>query len=322
MKLTSFLKDNITEKDMLIKFLEYIPYASFIAIYKTDIQLFIQVLGSKEKGFDLTYIKTPNQLKVKKNNRPIIFLPQFRQELLRKYKFLSPNQLMSLIWKMVTVGKSDKLIRDEAYLQKWLNFPIDNAGLFNWNNFNKDKQLKVVSNLKINGLSEGYVSREQIRSVYIKSYMELWGFYFIKYLVKKYELKTKKKILSFLDDSIRNELNLKQKLSLEKDQQKLLDYKLEYSISDEEIINMFNNARKWERIPMKMTWYFKVKKQYEPDSTNMAQLYEDEYQVKMDWIKFEWNDRYLMEHEIKKYLMKDTEDKFEYLAIMENINEK
>ncbi len=320
MKLTTFLEENITEPDMLDKFVEYIPDASLIAIHYTDTQLFIQILGSKERWFDLTYIKTPNQLKVKKNNRPIIFLPNFKNDLLRKYKFLSPWQLMGLIWKMVTVWKSEKLVRDEAYLQRWLNFPLDNVGSFSWHNFNKkDKKIKIVSNIKFNWLDEWYVTREQMKDVYVQSYMDLWFFYFIKYIVKKYKLTSKKKIMEYLEWWLDNKIDFKDKIAYEKEQKRLVDFKNSNNISDESLIDMFISVKNSDRIPMKMSWLFKVKKQYEPDSTNMAQLYEDEYQVKMEGIKFDWNDRYLMQHDIRKYIMKDNEDKFEYLAIMENI---
>jgi len=319
MKITSFLKANITEPAMLEKFAEYLPHASLVAIHYTDVQLFIQILGSKDKGFDLTYIKTPNQLKVKKNNRPIIFLPNFKAELLRKYKTLSPWQLMSLIWKMVTVWKSEKLVRDEAYLQRWLNFPLDNVGSFRWHNFNRNKKIKIVSNIKFNWLEEGYVSRDQMKNIYIQAYMNLWSFYFIKYLVKKYKLTSKKKIIEYLSWWLDNKIDYKERISYEKEQERLVQFKEENNMTDESLIDMFIKAKWTDRIPMKMTWYFKVKKQYEPDSTNMAQLYEDEYQVKMEWIKFDWNDKYLMQHDIRKFLMRENEDKFEYLAIMENM---
>ena len=317
MRLTNFLVDNITEKDYLLKLKDYGTKANFMAIFVTEKQIFIQMLGDT---FDLYYIKTPNQLKVKKNNRPIIFLQKPKQELLRKYKFLSPNQLMQYIARMVTVWKWDKLVRDEQYLQTWLNFPLTNASSFTYNNFFSDKPLKFISNIYFNWQEQQILKKEDIKKIYNFNYMRLRPLYKVKYLMKKYDVKTKKKIKEFLQWTL--PMKTVDKVFYIKELELLKQYCEWYNVDMDFWYSEFEKARNSDRIPMKFTWYFKVRKQYEPDNTNMAQLFEDKYQDKMDGIKFDWNDKYLMEHEIKKFIMDDKEKKeplYEYLAIIENI---
>ena len=98
--------------------------------------------------------------------------------------------------------------------------------------------------------------------------------------IKKFDLKTNQKIKDFLNGTMA--MGTKEKILYVKEY-KLLEQFCQYNgVGIDYWQDIFKQAKNSDRIPMKLTWYFKVRKQYEPDNTNMTQLFEDEYQVKMD----------------------------------------